>query len=93
MYLGIDLGTSGVKTLLMDGVQNPIASASAPLEVSRPHKGWSEQNPAHWIDAVTKTFDQLHKTHLKELAAVVGIGLSGQLCLGAESLSLARASR
>ena len=79
MYLGIDLGTSGVKTLLMDGVQNPIASASAPLEVSRPHKGWSEQNPAHWIDAVTKTFDQLHKAHPKELAAVVGIGLSGQM--------------
>uniref|UniRef100_A0A183C1P9 FGGY_N domain-containing protein n=1 Tax=Globodera pallida TaxID=36090 RepID=A0A183C1P9_GLOPA len=40
MFLGIDLGTSGVKTLLIDAEQQVIASASAPLNVSHPSDGW-----------------------------------------------------
>ena len=51
MYLGIDLGTSSVKVLLIDAGQDVIGSATAPLEVSRPHPGWSEQDPADWIAA------------------------------------------
>ena len=51
MYLGIDLGTSGVKALLMDDGANVVASATAPLTVSRPRPGWSEQAPADWIEA------------------------------------------
>ncbi|MDO5706181.1 MAG: FGGY family carbohydrate kinase, partial [Paracoccus sp. (in: a-proteobacteria)] len=46
MYLGIDLGTSGVKVLLIDDVQRVLGSATAPLSVQRPHDGWAEQNPA-----------------------------------------------
>ena len=49
MYLGIDLGTSGVKAMLIDGEQRIVGSASGSLDVSRPHSGWSEQDPAHWI--------------------------------------------
>ncbi len=43
MYLGLDLGTSGVKAMLIDSDQNVIASANASLDVSRLHPGWSEQ--------------------------------------------------
>ncbi|MCO5144618.1 MAG: xylulokinase [Aquamicrobium sp.] len=79
MYLGIDLGTSGVKALLLDAGQRVVASASAPLEVSRPHDGWAEQNPADWIEATEAAVSALKSTHSAALAAVRGIGLSGQM--------------
>ena len=44
--LGIDLGTSEVKVLLIDAAQRIVASAHAPLAISRPHLHWSEQDPA-----------------------------------------------
>ncbi len=62
MYLGIDLGTSSVKTLLIDSRQEVIASASAPVELSRPHPGWSEQDPADWIAATEKALDELRRS-------------------------------
>ena len=79
MYLGLDLGTSGVKALLIDGDQTPIASATGSLDVSRPHDGWSEQDPAQWIRATDDAVSALKLSHPKELAAVRGIGLSGQM--------------
>lgn len=79
MYLGIDLGTSGIKALLIDGKQRITASASASLNVSRPHSGWSEQNPAHWVDALETVLDVMKSTFPARLAAVRGIGLSGQM--------------
>ena len=48
MYLGLDFGTSSVKGVLIDAKQKIIAIASSPLKVSRPHSGWSEQNPEDW---------------------------------------------
>ena len=79
MYLGLDLGTSGVKALLIDGEQQVVASANSGLDVSRPHSGWSEQDPDHWIRAATDAIGALKASHGKELAAVEGIGLSGQM--------------
>lgn len=79
MYLGIDLGTSGVKALLLDAGQRVVASASAPLEVSRPHDGWAEQNPADWIEATEAAVSALKSAHPAAFAAVRGIGLSGQM--------------
>jgi xylulokinase len=79
MYLGLDLGTSGVKAMLIDGNQKIIGSANGGLDVSRPHPGWSEQDPAHWIRATEEAVAGLKATHPKELAAVRGIGLSGQM--------------
>lgn len=88
MYLGLDLGTSGLKALLLDEAQRAVASAHAALDVSRPHDGWSEQDPAHWIAACEDVLDQLKQSHGAELAAVTGIGLSGHMhgatILGAE---------
>jgi xylulokinase len=77
MYLGIDLGTSGVKLLLMDGAQDVVAEASAPLSVERPHPGWSEQEPAAWITATDAALADLAAR--TDLGALRGIGVSGQM--------------
>ncbi len=78
-WLGIDLGTSGVKALLMGADQETVASSHAELEVSRPKPGWSEQDPGHWWKAVKETLDELASAHGQEIAQVRGIGLSGQM--------------
>ena len=79
MYLGLDLGTSGVKAMLIDGDQHVIGSANGALEVSRPHPGWSEQDPADWIRATEEAIAGLKANHPAALAGVRGIGLSGQM--------------
>ncbi|MBK3426005.1 FGGY family carbohydrate kinase, partial [Methylobacterium ajmalii] len=78
MYLGLDLGTSGLKAVLVDEAQRVVGSATAPLTVSRPHPGWSEQDPAQWWAALEQALGTLRDRHPAELAAVRGIGLSGQ---------------
>ncbi len=79
MYLGLDVGTSGVKALLIDDDQTPIGEAHAPLDVQRPHPVWSEQNPYDWIAATQSVLDQLAQDHPQHIAAVKGIGLSGHM--------------
>lgn len=79
MYLGLDLGTSGLKALLVDGEQKAVASATVELSVSRPHEGWSEQDPADWIAAAEEAIGTLVLSHPKEMAVLRGIGLSGQM--------------
>ncbi len=76
MYIGLDLGTSGLKGVLIDDTQTVLAEATAPLEVSRPQESWSEQAPADWIAAAEAVMDRL-AAH--GLGAVRGIGLSGQM--------------
>jgi xylulokinase len=78
MYLGLDFGTSSVKGVLIDASQKILASASAPLKVSRPHPGWSEQNPEDWWKACNAVVKTLRKLKPRAVAAVEGIGLSGQ---------------
>jgi len=52
VYLGLDIGTSGVKAVLVDEAQCIIAQATCALTVSRPHALWSEQDPHDWWNAV-----------------------------------------
>ena len=49
-FLGLDIGTSSVKALLIDADQRTIADASVPLALSRPQPLWSEQNADDWVD-------------------------------------------
>ena len=79
MYLGIDLGTSGVKLVLLDGNHHVVASADAPLEVSRPRPLWSEQDPQDWWRAVERAVAQLRAAAPAPWSAVRAIGLSGQM--------------
>jgi xylulokinase len=76
MYIGLDLGTSGLKGVLMDETQAVVAEATAPLIVTRPHEGWSEQAPADWIGAAETVLDKLA---VHGLSAVKAIGLSGHM--------------
>ncbi|PLP57776.1 xylulokinase [Mesorhizobium loti] len=79
MYLGLDLGTSGVKALLIDDEQAIIGAGHASLDVSRPHHGWSEQDSAEWVRACREAIAELRVAHAREFAAIKGIGLSGQM--------------
>jgi xylulokinase len=76
MYIGLDLGTSGLKGILIGEDQTILAEATAPLTVQRPHEGWSEQAPTDWIRAAETVFDRLAQAGL---GAVRGIGLSGHM--------------
>ena len=79
-YLGIDIGTSGVKALLIDEHGRALGDTSAAaVEPVRPHPGWSEQNPADWWNATLAAVDKLSKSHSSEFASVRGIGLSGHM--------------
>lgn len=79
MYLGIDLGTSSVKTILINDQQHVIDSSTASLDVSRPHDGWSEQDPASWISGIESTLLELKQNQAEAMKAVKGIGLSGHM--------------
>ncbi|MBB3998903.1 xylulokinase [Aureimonas pseudogalii] len=78
-YLGLDLGTSSLKALVIDENQTPLATATVPLTVERPHFGWSEQDPASWLTACDAVIAELRARHPGVVEAVVGIGLSGHM--------------
>ena len=75
MYLGFDLGTSGLKGVIVDDKGYIVASHNAHISLSRPHPGWSEQDPNQWIDAAKEVLRALQP----QLGAVKAIGLSGQM--------------
>lgn len=77
MFLGIDLGTSGVKAVLLSGDGTILGQSSAPLTVSTPLPLWREQNPEDWWTATCGAVGQLRATH--DLRAVRGLGLCGQM--------------
>jgi xylulokinase len=75
----LDLGTSAVKALLVDGEQHVVGSAMIPLSVQRPSTGHSEQDPHTWWQAMLDAVDALARDHAAPLSAVEGVGLSGQM--------------
>ncbi|WP_230532247.1 xylulokinase [Microvirga roseola] len=78
-FLGIDIGTSAIKALIVDERQIVFAEADVPLEVSRPRELWSEQDPEAWWQAVQAAIEHLRTHAPSALADVQGIGLSGQM--------------
>ena len=79
MYLGLDLGTSELKALLLADDHRIVGTAGARLTVQRPRPLWSEQAPAQWWEALETVMAALRSAHPAELAAVRAIGLSGQM--------------
>ena len=77
MFIGLDLGTSSLKGLVIDDAQNIFAESIVPLQVNRPHDGWSEQAPQDWLDAVEAVMEALAKQ--VDLSGVRAIGLSGHM--------------
>ena len=79
MYLGLDLGTSGIKALLVKENNAIIGSAEIRFKISHPQKGWSEQNPKDWEFALKKTVKILKSKYSFEFSLLRGIGISGQM--------------
>jgi len=79
VYLGIDLGTSELKLVLLAGDHRVVGIEREPLSVERPHPTWSEQAPAQWWSALDAAMRRLASRHAALLAGVRGIGLSGQM--------------
>jgi len=79
MYIGLDLGTSGLRALLADEAGAIVATADAAYAVANPHPGWSEQDPSDWIEACQAVMAELKARHPVEFGAVRGIGLSGHM--------------
>lgn len=79
VFLGIDVGTSGVKSVLVDLDDEVRADAIAPLAIDRPRPLWSEQWPESWWAAVVATLDRLAADHPSAMTEVAAIGLSGQM--------------
>ncbi|WP_374562268.1 xylulokinase [Ideonella sp.] len=79
MHLGIDLGTSEVKLLLLDADGRIVGQAGSPLQVSRPQPLWSEQSPEAWWQATEAAVATLRSAHPQAWAEVRAIGLSGQM--------------
>src|SRR5262245_29902881 len=75
--LGIDIGTSGTKTLLIDEDGKVLATASAEYPLSTPKPGWAEQDPEDWWTAVQTTVRAVLAKSGLDAGQVRGVGLSG----------------
>ena len=77
LYIGIDLGTSSVKLLLVDSEGKILNTVSREYPLSFPHPGWSEQDPADWLTQTTDGIKELIKDCDK--SQIAGIGAGGQM--------------
>jgi xylulokinase len=78
-YLGIDVGTSGTKTLLINAEGAVLAEADAGYPLHQPKPGWTEQDPQDWWEATVKTVRAVIKKARLKRHDVRAIGLSGQM--------------
>jgi xylulokinase len=79
VFLGIDIGTSGTKTLAINEKGKILASAMEEYPLSNPKPGWSEQAPGDWWTASVNSVKKVMKAAKLKAADVGGIGLSGQM--------------
>lgn len=79
MYLGLDLGTSGLRAILIDEDGAVLADAEAAFDVDHPHAGWSEQDPADWVEACKTTITAVKAKAPAAFAQLKGIGISGHM--------------
>jgi xylulokinase len=79
VFLGLDIGTSSIKAVLVDEDQRLVGEASVALSLSRPHPLWSEQDPLDWSDGVEQAVAAIRGDAPEAFARLSGIGLSGQM--------------
>lgn len=77
-YLGIDLGTSGLRALLVDEAGSTIGSVEREYKASQPAPGWSEQDPADWVSALDGALEEL-KGKFPAFSDLRGIGVAGHM--------------
>ena len=78
-YLGLDLGTGSIKTVLFDAEGRSIAQASEEYAVYQPHNGWSEQEPEDWYKAAVRTVRRVTEESGVSPESVKALGMSGQM--------------
>ena len=78
-FLGLDIGTSSIKAVLIDEGQRIIAESAPALSVSRPHPLWSEQNPLDWTKGVEDAVAAIRREAGAAFSRLAGVGLSGQM--------------
>lgn len=79
LAIGIDLGTSGIKCVLLEDATHVVGQAARQVTTSIPVVGWSEQDADDWVSIVFSCLDELAVTYRDKMGSVVGIGLSGQM--------------
>ncbi|MBD9626952.1 xylulokinase [Ensifer sp. ENS06] len=79
MFIGVDIGTSAVKIVLVNEAEEAIAEAAIPLSPSHPSPLWSEDDPDQWWRALCLGFDALAREAPVAMSGVRAIGLSGQM--------------
>jgi xylulokinase len=77
-FLGLDLGTSGLRALLIDADGQPIGAVERGYDVSAPHPGWSEQSPQLWVDALDSAVAELRE-RFPAFADLRGVGVAGHM--------------
>lgn len=77
-FLGIDLGTSGLRALLLDGNGTALQAVERHYTVHRPEPGWSEQDPADWLAALDGAVAELRAAQ-PAFAGLKGIGVAGHM--------------
>lgn len=77
-FLGIDLGTSGLRALLVDENGTALGSVARNYSTDHPQKGWSEQDPQLWIEALESAIFELSNNY-SQFKSLVGIGVSGHM--------------
>ncbi len=77
--IGIDIGTSGTKTVLFDENGTVIASNTIEYPLYQPKNGYAEQEPADWWNAAASTVKTVISSSGVDAADIVGVGLSGQM--------------
>ena len=77
LFLGLDVGTSGVKAILVAASGDVVASATSPLTMQTPHPGWAEQDPEAWWQATLASIDAVRGK--RKDARIAAIGISGQM--------------
>ncbi len=77
LYIGIDLGTSAVKAILMDREGHVLHACTRAYPLLLPHPGWSEQHPQEWETAVWDCLRELAGMHGG--TEIAGIGVAGQM--------------
>jgi len=79
IYIGLDLGTSGVKALAMRGSGEIITTTTAGYPLYQPRAGWTEQDPAEWWEAVVSVLRGLAEHPAVETQSITGLAISGQM--------------
>ncbi|NLC78188.1 MAG: xylulokinase [Ruminococcaceae bacterium] len=77
--LGIDVGTSGTKTVLFDRAGKAVASSTVEYPMYQPQNGWAEQAPSDWWNAAASTTSEVIKKSGVSAADIKGVGISGQM--------------